>query len=209
MLRLFTNCRSGWENLTLSKDAGGPPVPGRTCGTCTLCCKLLSVEALDKPVGKWCQHCVIGRGCLVYNTRPQECRDFYCGFMTLHHLGEEWRPSASKLILGIEPDGNSIYVVVDPTRPNAWQSDPFYSKLKEWARNAVPLHGHVIVRLGSRRIVILPDRDVDLGIVSDDEMIVIGEQRLPTGLVLAPMKIKRDDPRAGRIQRGGPPIPLT
>ena len=73
----------------------------------------------------------------------------------------------------------------------------------------MPLHGHVIVCVRSRRIVILPDRDVDLGIVEDDEMIVVGEQKSPTGLELEPVKIKRDDPRAEQVQKGGPPIPLS
>jgi hypothetical protein len=193
----------------LTPDVGRPTVSGRTCGTCTLCCKLSAIEALGKPAFAWCKHCMIGRGCRVYDTRPKECRDFYCGFMTLPHLGEEWRPSTSKLILASEADGNSIYVHVDPTRPDAWRGEPFYSKLKEWARNAVPLHGHVIVCVRSRRIVILPDRDVDLGIVEDDEMIVVGEQKRPTGLELEPVKIKRDDPRAEQVQKGGPPIPLS
>lgn len=193
----------------MTKDAGSPIVPGRTCGTCTLCCKLPSVEVLNKPIGKWCTHCVIGRGCLVYHTRPEECRDFYCGFMTLPQLGEEWRPSTSKLIVGIETGGNSIFVHVDPTRPDAWKSEPFYSKLREWARNAVSSHGHIIVRVANRRIVILPDRDVDLGVIGDDEMIVTSEQRLPTGVVLEPLKIKRDDPRAKQVQGGGPPIRLS
>jgi hypothetical protein len=187
---------------------GAPSVPGRAYGTCTLCCKLLTVEAIRKPMNSWCKHCAIGRGCLIYDARPEECRDFYCGFMTLHHLGEEWRPSTSKLMLGIETGGNSIFVHVDPSRPDVWKSEPFYSKLKEWAGNAVPSHGHVIVHIGRQRIVILPNNDVDLGAIGDDEMIVVGEQRLPTGVVLKPFTMRRDDPRAERVRKGGPPIPL-
>ena len=169
---------------------------------------MLSVEAMLKPVNKWCQNCAIGRGCRVYDTRPAECRDFYCGFMTLHQLGEEWRPSTSKLMLGIETGGNSVFVHVDPARPDVWKSEPFYSKLKEWATNAIPSHGHGIVHIGSRRIVILPDRDVDLGTVGDDKMIVVGEQKLTTGVVLNPFTISRDDPRVAQVKKGGPPIPL-
>jgi hypothetical protein len=68
--------------------------------------------------------------------------------------------------------------------------------------------GHVIVHIGRQRIVILPNRDVDLGAISDDEMIVVGEQRLPTGVVLNPFSMRRDDPRAERVKEGGPSIPL-
>jgi hypothetical protein len=187
---------------------GVPTVPGRACGPCTLCCKLLVVEAMRKPVNKWCQHCVIGRGCGVYETRPEECRDFFCGFLTLPHLGEEWRPSNSKFIVGIEAGGNSIFLNVDPTRPDVWKKEPFYSRLKEWACKAVPSHGHVIVYIDRQRIVILPNRDVDIGAIDDDEMIVVGEQILPTGVVRTPFIMKRDDPRAVQVKKGGPPIPL-
>ena len=45
-------------------------VPGRACGTCSLCCKVLSVFELAKPAGKWCTHCRPGNGCDVYATRP-------------------------------------------------------------------------------------------------------------------------------------------
>jgi hypothetical protein len=47
--------------------------------------------------------------------------------------------------------------------------------------------------------VILPDKDVDLGVVGNDEVIVTRERNLPIGLELAPMKIKRDDPRVGKL----------
>ncbi len=181
----------------------------RSCGTCTLCCKLLSVETIGKPEGVWCDHCLTRRSCGIYDTRPGECRDYYCGFMLLPHLGEEWRPARSRLVLGIEPGGNTIYVYVDPARPDAWRREPFYSKLKEWARNAVPSHGRVIVRLGNRRIVVLPDRDVDLGTLGRDEMIVLKEEQLPRGVVLDAIKLKQHDPRAKQARTDGAPIAIS
>ena len=65
-----------------ASDAGTrQPAPGRECGTCTLCCKLIAVTALEKPPGTWCPHCVRGKGCGIYETRPAECRTFYCHWM--------------------------------------------------------------------------------------------------------------------------------
>src|SRR5579871_2428843 len=69
----------------------------RTCGTCTLCCKVLRVESLEKPQGKWCESCEIGAGCRIYDARPTECRKFLCGYLLLRELDESWRPSLSKL----------------------------------------------------------------------------------------------------------------
>lgn len=45
-------------------------VAGRSCAGCTLCCKLLAVEALAKPRAKWCPHCDSKQGCTIYETRP-------------------------------------------------------------------------------------------------------------------------------------------
>jgi hypothetical protein len=45
----------------------------------------------------------------------------------------------------------------------------------------------------------LPGEDVDLGVVGDDEVIVTRERNTPIGLELAPMKIKRDDPRVAKL----------
>ena len=54
-------------------------VPGRDCAGCTMCCKLLRVEELDTPPLSWCPHCSVRTGCSIYDDRPTECRQFYCG----------------------------------------------------------------------------------------------------------------------------------
>lgn len=172
----------------------------RTCGTCTLCCKLLHIESLGKPQGKWCERCAVGTGCRTYDVRPTECRHFYCGYLTVRELDESWRPSLSKLVVCLE-DGESktIYVHVDPNRADAWKRAPYYQKLKEWSRRAVAGRGQVIVRLGLRAIVIFPHKDVDLGPVGDDEMIVTQEIRTAQGLELNAIKLRRDDARAAQV----------
>jgi hypothetical protein len=55
---------------------------GRTCGDCSLCCKLLEISAerapeVAKPAGQWCKNCV-QPGCSIYDRRPALCRDFKC-----------------------------------------------------------------------------------------------------------------------------------
>jgi hypothetical protein len=173
------------------------PHAGRSCGSCTLCCKLLEVEALEKPSNRWCDRCDVGRGCRAYDARPDDCRDFYCGYLTLPQLDAAWHPSLAKLIVCLQP--NTIYVHVDPSRPHAWRAEPYYARLKLWARDAMRSKGQVIVCLAKKRVVVLPDRDVDLGILESDEMIVTEERRGDRGIELHPFKMKRDDPRAGRL----------
>ena len=38
----------------------------RHCGGCTLCCKLIPVEELNKPAGARCKHVRTGKGCSIY-----------------------------------------------------------------------------------------------------------------------------------------------
>lgn len=51
----------------------------RSCGSCSMCCKVLGIPELDKPADKWCQHCDPGNdGCTIYEDRPPVCRTFEC-----------------------------------------------------------------------------------------------------------------------------------
>ena len=59
---------------------GGKPYPGKECGTCTMCCKVMGIKAIAKPPGVWCKECIPGKGCGIYETRPEACRTFYCAY---------------------------------------------------------------------------------------------------------------------------------
>ena len=181
-----------------SNVALDPLVRGRGCDGCTLCCKLIGVIELDKPMGVWCEHCDVGTGCRIYETRPRSCEVFNCAFLTLDILTEAWRPSKCKIVLTVELGGKRMVAHVDPSRANAWKAEPYYGQLKRWARLAVPKRDQVVVCIGRRAIVILPDKDVDLGVIGDDEEIVTREIETPTGFELRPMKIKPNDPRAAK-----------
>ena len=161
---------------------------------------MLRIQALDKPEGVWCKHCNLGKGCSIYSSKPTECSIFHCGYLTNPHLGEEWKPSHSKIVLCVELDGNRITAYVDRQRPDAWKREPYYSTLKQWEENAVPYRGQVMACVGSRMYMIFPDRDVDLGEVNtDEELIVTGERMTPTGIQLDAFKIHKDDPRAKQL----------
>jgi hypothetical protein len=174
-------------------------VVGRSCGSCTLCCKVLKILELNKPQGAWCQHCKPGAGCKIYTERPLECRTFECGYQTQAELGEEWKPDRSKIVLVVEPEANRITAHVDPQRPDAWMREPFHTQLRQWAAAATPHRGQVIATVGRRAFMIFPDRDTDLGLVDDDELIVTTERKTPFGVELVASKIHKDDPRAQNL----------
>ncbi len=170
-------------------------VAGRECGTCTMCCKLFEIRALAKPAGTWCSHCKTGTGCGVYETRPQECRDFFCHYRIDRDVPEHWKPSRSHMVLLSDAAGVRIVVHVDPKRPLAWREGQYYRDLKSWAANRLTAGKQVHVRIGARTIVVLPDQDVDLGEVGDDRAILTTSSWTPAGPKLAFEVVPRDDPR--------------
>jgi hypothetical protein len=179
-----------------------PILPGRGCGSCTLCCKLLAIDEIDKPRGAWCRHCDIGRGCRIYAERPGPCREFHCGYLTWDQVGEHWLPAKAKMVMMLEPSGDRLAVYVDPSRPDAWREQPYYGELKHWSRLAARELKQVIVVVGDRSIAILPDEDVDLGVTTADERIVLGEVVENGRVKLRAMKLKADDPRLAGVETG-------
>ena len=69
-----------------------PILQPKTCGECTMCCKIMGVPALDKAPGAWCGSCAIGSGCTRYKTRPQSCKDFACLWLQDKDMPEAYRP---------------------------------------------------------------------------------------------------------------------
>lgn len=163
------------------KPARGRSHPPRGCGTCSLCCKLLGIGALDKRAGAWCSKCAPPNGCTIYDTRPTECREFSCAWLDSPTLSEEWKPARSKIVLYAIDGGARLIAHVDPGSPNVWREQPFYDQLKSWSRRGIRSGPSVVVRIDNRLIAILPDRDVDLGRVGAGDGIFIGERMTPAG----------------------------
>jgi hypothetical protein len=142
----------------------------RTCGSCSMCCKLLRIDELKKPQDTWCQHVVRGRGCGIYEARPAPCRAFLCNWLTLPTLDEAWRPDRCGFILSTRPNA-TLSVQVEPSKADAWKRRPYYDQLKAWSKVALATNGMVVVRAGRRTTVVLPHRDVFLGELDDDAQI--------------------------------------
>ena len=181
--------------LASSLETRGP-IPGRACGTCTLCCKAVAVEELAKPIGEWCPHCVRQKGCAIYDARPESCRTFYCQWMLVGALGPEWKPDRAKFAL-VMTAANHLTAFVDPGFPAAWRRAPYYEHLKRWAAagmGATSQPNIVDVRIGPRCIVLLPDREVDIGTLGTDEEIGLTWQAGAAGGAYRVEKIPRPSP---------------
>ena len=182
------------EQRVVATDHDARVVAGRECGTCTLCCKVAAVEEFDKPNGVWCSHCVSGKRCTTYDTRPSSCRDFYCQWRVEQRLGAEWKPDRAKFALIKTMGGQRVTALVDPGYPTAWRRSPYYETFKQWAvqgtRRAPDMY-MVDVRIGQRCIVILPDRDVDMGTLEPDDALRLACKDTASGQAIEVTKIKQ------------------
>lgn len=146
------------------------PAIGRDCGSCTLCCKVYEVPAVESAAGSWCRHCLPGRGCGIHETRPQHCRSFFCLWMTQDFLGPDWKPEKSRFVLTMDPTTRWLFAQVDPGAAAAWRKEPYYGQFKRWAgASSQP----VIVFVNKSATAVLPDRDIALGLVAADERLVL------------------------------------
>ena len=94
-----------------------------------MCCKVMAVEALDKPVGVMCKH-ACGK-CSIYETRPDSCRTYNCLWLVDERVPEEFKPSKTKVVLNAK-DG-AIQVSVDRAfniTPNNIERTPLGAWLK-------------------------------------------------------------------------------
>jgi uncharacterized protein len=115
----------------------------RECGSCSLCCRLLQIDAEHAPeaahqAGDWCRFCT-QPGCAIYDRRPTLCRDFKCQWLKDPRLGPEWYPPTSGMLLTFSADEKTLFVVCDPDRPNAHLVQPYRRDLERmaaWGRRA-------------------------------------------------------------------------
>lgn len=128
---------------------GAERAQGRTCGECTLCCKLLAIPEIQKAAGKWCAVCNIGKACTVYENRPRACRDFEC--LWLQGVGtDDMRPDKSKVVMSLAPmsavpsrrgqPGQIPVLHVDPGRPDAHRN-PAFAELFSNFDEVIVAHG--------------------------------------------------------------------
>lgn len=85
------------------------------------------------------------------------------------------------MVLSLDPVSRSMNVQVDPGQPNAWRREPYYSQLRKWAAASLPLKRHVLVHVNKATTVVLPDRDVPLGVFNAGDRLVTSERTSPNG----------------------------
>jgi hypothetical protein len=137
----------------------------RTCGACSLCCKLLPIAALDKPHDRWCVHCRPGAGgCTIYETRPEPCRSFSCHWLADASFGEHWFPQTSKMLVQVVAVQDANYdcfvdVHVERAASDVWRRDPYLGDLERLAANPRTL---VRIFRGDRTFIVRPGETLEV-----------------------------------------------
>jgi hypothetical protein len=116
----------------------------------------MGIYALEKPRGAWCPHAMPGRGCAVYDDRPDECRTFSCLWLLDDNLGPEWKPEKSKMVLTADETTKRTMVYVDTAAPDAWRKPPFHQRLMALMQAGLPLGRLVFIVVGERTGLLLP-----------------------------------------------------
>lgn len=153
----------------------------RACDGCTLCCKVMGIDELEKPPGEWCARCDPRKGCTDYANRPKECREFHCRWILDPNCGDEWKPSSAKLVMVFDSRTNKMVAYVDPATPHVWRREPFFSWMKSMSAAAIENSAMVMVAVQGKTIVITPRGEIDVGLVSDTDLLVVSEVMTPDG----------------------------
>jgi hypothetical protein len=105
----------------------------KTCGSCTKCCKVMSVPELNKPGGVYCTHCDLDKGCKIYSGRPQSCRRFICGWLMDPNMGLDLKPDKCHVVF-YQLNAQDIIGISDADHPDAWRSPVVIEFIRYLAR---------------------------------------------------------------------------
>lgn len=139
-----------------------PIIPDRSCGTCTLCCRVLEIQALDKSAGILCRHNT-GTGCGIYLKRPVSSARWHCLWRRISALPDTLRPDRSGVMFSLDsrshaakaPDavcivGRAVHDVQDFDRPEVAEGFAMFVRegsLSVWKASE---RGATLVHTGSQ-----------------------------------------------------------
>jgi hypothetical protein len=147
----------------------------------------MGIPELKKPKDEWCPNFAAGIGCRIYADRPPSCHNFVCQWLSDPTMGPEWKPSVCKMVLDTKP--KLMVVHVDPAATKPWRAEPYFSVLKRLAVQGAAKGVLVMVIERHRTIVILPDREVDMGMIGPGARVEIKRTVTPGGIAWEPRVI--------------------
>ena len=156
----------------MDAQAAGQTANFRSCGPCTMCCKLFEAPELGKPAHTWCAHVKKGAGCGIHAQRPASCAAFQCFWTFNPSLSDEWRPDRARFIVSVE-NGGGLLITLDKGQPTAWRREPYHSQIRRWAEFGVANRKPVLLANGDRMSVILPNDELDIGALRPGDQVAL------------------------------------
>ena len=130
----------------------------RECGTCTLCCKLLTIDEptnVESPGGEWCTHCEIGKGCKIFkeSRRPLICNKFECGWLSNNTIPENLRPDQIGMV--IARHGRKVILMLDKDVSHKWRKPEVVELV-----SAIMEQNHTLVYVNGKTVDL--NKDIDM-----------------------------------------------
>jgi hypothetical protein len=149
-----------------------PKASQRVCGSCSLCCTLLRVDALGKLGGTPCRHQRIGNpagGCGIHASRPEICRGYRCLWLS-GSLEDSDRPDQLGAVLSLATEAETPSLFVHEARRGAFDASPRLQQIANVWRESLP------VRITDSENVMDPDRPYRVLLPGGEEQIVAGDR---------------------------------
>jgi hypothetical protein len=106
------------------------------CRSCTYCCVLPQIVALEKPMYRPCHH-IANKGCGIFGQteRPQACIAYECAYLEARLANTPDRnriphPLDAGAYFHRDPVENAIVLFVDPAKPEVWKRSPIPGLLR-------------------------------------------------------------------------------
>lgn len=148
---------------------GAPAAPGRSCGSCSLCCTVLRVDELAKLGGTPCLHQRAEGGCAIHPRRPGICRRYRCLWLE-GGLDPGDRPDRLGAVLDLASRGGLPELVVHEAEPGAFERSSRLREIAQRHRDSMP------VRILDSGCVLDGDRPFRVLLPGGEEQRVAGER---------------------------------
>lgn len=110
----------------------------RSCGPCSLCCRVLRVDEIGKLGGARCLHQRAAGGCGIHPTRPAICRAYRCLWLS-GGLREPDRPDRLGAVLDLVNEGAGPWLAVRQAEPGALERSERLREIAEEFRGSLPV----------------------------------------------------------------------
>jgi hypothetical protein len=129
------------------------------CRTCTLCCTLPDIAALNKQMYRPCRH-IANQGCGLFGQpeRPAACTAYQCAYLTARLTDAPDRnriphPLEAGAYFHRDPIEKALVLFVDPARPEVWKRTAIVDYLRPQVEAGYSL---LILDRGRRMVVATP-----------------------------------------------------